>query len=178
MNRLIWLLLIALPCNFTQAEDWYTGLGLGYFELKRDRANSDEPKSVLLGSSTGNIFVGYEFNQYLELKIDFDLIDRTTETDIDNFESEFSGYALSPSIITKYPIGGDNKFDLYARFGASFFDYEMANLSLGEKVDETSVQPLIGIGFQGKYIFAEYTNYFELNDMTMQQLRIGFRLEF
>ena len=96
---------------------------------------------------------------------------------MDGFRSEFGGYAVSPPLILKYPLGND-QLDVLVRAGATYLDYTMSNLSLARKVEDTSVQAMFGAGFHWKHAVVEYVNYDKLNSMYLEQLRVGFRISF
>jgi hypothetical protein len=148
---------------------WSVGASGGYFDM-------DVIDSAYFSSSSVGAFVGFEINRYFALELQVDYVDRGFDTDEDGFRSQFEGVFVSPSLVVKYPL--DETLEVYARLGGSLIDYELANIEVPALTDDSTTQPMAGIGIRSKYLFLEYVNYGQLEEMYMEQLKAGFRFQF
>ena len=165
------LLWSAMPAA---AADWYWGLGLGYFDVDHD--DSDLPH---MESGTGTAFIGYSINDYLGLEIQAEHISTGTDVDADGFRSEFGGSGVSPALIVRYPLDREDLFEAYVRLGGTYIDYELATpTDGGRRVEGTEFQPAFGAGIRTKYLFLEYTNYGQLDELYLEQIRAGLIFRF
>ena len=165
----------ALACAETPDTEhkWYWGAGAGYFDV-----DYDDGELPHMESSTYNMFLGYEFNSYLGVELQIEHVNTGRDFDDDGFVHEFGGQALSPALIVKYPLARENLFEVYARVGATYLNYEIAQPRLGGRVEDQAFQSNFGFGVRGNHLFAEYVNYGDREQLYLEQIRAGFRLWF
>lgn len=136
----------------------YAGVGLGQFYLEIDDINDAINAAQKFDSddSSWKAFVGWRFNPYLALELDYIDFGGPKEGDT---TVEITGFA--PYLVGTLPLGF---FELFAQVGYYVYDYKLVSNSLPD-VDDSSEDLVYGGGLG--LVFFDHINarlYYEIFD--------------
>lgn len=173
MKNFALLIFLLIVGQYSFADDFYWGAGIGYLDI-----DHEDPDLPHFGSQTFNVFTGWDWNQYVSLEVSIDQMNYTSEVDVYDNKSSFEAINISPSVLIRFPKRSDGGFSVFGRFGGSYMDYTLSTANVGGTEDGKIFRPLLGAGIRGKYLFIEYINYDYLEDLHLEQIRIGFKKSF